>query len=425
MGIEYRTKLKDRSISKEAHFPKKEGQVMNLTRRRVLKGAAASVAAAGLPVRAWAQAEPVKIGILTPLTGAGGNDGPRMLKAMQAVFDEVNKAGGVMGRRINLVIEDDQTNPEAAVRAARKLIEVDKVPVILGTWASAVTSAVAPICWESKTFIMTVSGADSISLLPHQGFLVRTQPTSKLQATAHATYIAGMGKRKIGILGIQAPFALATKEHLDGHMKTVGGSVVSHVIYEKDKPSYRSEIDQVMAAKPDFLYLNGYATDTVVVLRDLWKANIDLPKFCQTYAVPQATLDANPPEVSEGILTGTPSADVDSSAYKLAADRLGLQEVDGFQAQATDWASLAVLTIAKAKQANGVAMKDNIRKISQGDGQKVYSAVEGLKLLAEGKEINYEGASGPCDFNEIGDITTCRFRYTQVKKGKLEFLKIV
>jgi ABC-type branched-subunit amino acid transport system substrate-binding protein len=398
---------------------------MSLSRRTILKGAVASAAAVGMPAVVLAQADPIKVGILTPLTGAGGNDGPRMLKAMQAVFEEVNKAGGVMGRRINTVIEDDQTNPEAAVRAARKLIEVDKVSVILGTWASAVTSAVAPVCWESKTFIMTVSGADSITQLPHQGFLVRTQPTSKLQAIAHATYIAELGKRKIGILGIQAPFALATKEHLDNHMKTVGGSVVSHVIYEKDKPSYRSEIDQVMAAKPDFLYLNGYATDTVVVLRDLWKANIDLPKFCQTYAVPQATLDANPPEVSEGILTGTPSADVDSNAYKLAADRLGLQEVDGFQAQATDWASLTALTIGKAKDSSGVAMKENVRKISQGDGQKVYSAVEGLKLLAEGKEINYEGASGPCDFNEVGDITRCRFRYTQVKKGKLEFLKIV
>jgi hypothetical protein len=84
-----------------------------------------------------------------------------------------------------------------------------------------------------------------------------------------------------------------------------------------------------------------------------------------------------------------------------------------------------VLTIAKAKDATGVALKDNIRKISQGNGQKVYSAVEGLKVLASGKDINYEGVSGPCDFNEIGDITTCRFRWMQVHKGKLEFLKIV
>lgn len=396
-----------------------------ITRRKALKGAVAASAAVALPMRAYAQGEPIKIGILTPLTGAGGNDGPRMLKAMQAVFEEVNKAGGVLGRKIETVVEDDQTNPEAAVRAARKLIEVNKVPVILGTWASAVTSAVAPVCWESKTFIMSCSGADSITQLPHQGFLVRTQPTSKLQATAHAKYIIETGKKRVGVIGIQAPFAEPTKQHLDAQLKAAGGGVVSHVIYEKDKPTYRSEVDQLMQGKPDFLYLNGYAPDTVVLLRDLYKANVDLPKFCQTYAVPQTTLDANPPEVSEGVVTALPSADIESTAYKLGAERLGLKELDGFVAQATDWASLAVLTIAKAKEASGVALKDNVRKISQGSGQKVYSAVEGLKALSEGKEINYEGASGPCDFTDVGDIFDCKFRWSQVKKGKLEFLKIV
>ena len=70
-------------------------------------------------------------------------------------------------------------------------------------------------------------------------------------------------------------------------------------------------------------------------------------------------------------------------------------------------------------------MRDNVRTISQGAGVKVYSAVEGLKLLAEGKEINYEGASGPCDFNEIGDITDCKFRYQIVEHGKFKFLKTV
>jgi ABC-type branched-subunit amino acid transport system substrate-binding protein len=395
------------------------------TRRTLLKTGAAAAAATALPMRASAQGEPLKIGILTPLTGAGGNDGPRMLKAMQAVFDEVNKAGGVLGRKIEPVIEDDQTNPEAAVRAARKLIEVNKVPVIMGTWASSVTSAVAPVCWESKTFIMTVSGADSISLLPHQGYLVRTQPTTKLQGASHANYIAAAGFKKVAVIGIQAPFAVPGKENLDIVLKQKGGGVVSHVIYEKDKPTYRSEIDQAMKGNPDFLYLNGYAPDTIVILRDLYKANINLPKFCQTYAVPQPTLDANPPEVSEGIITATPSADVEGKAYDLAKARLGLSDVDGFAAQATDWASLAVLTYAKSKDASGTAFKDTVRKISQGGGEKVYSAVEGLKLLAAGKEINYDGASGPCDFNEIGDISDCKFRYSVVKKGKLEFLKII
>jgi ABC-type branched-subunit amino acid transport system substrate-binding protein len=394
------------------------------TRRTLLRGAAAIAAASTLPVRASAQGEPLKLGILTPLTGAGGADGPRMLKAMQLVIEEVNKAGGVLGRKIETVVEDDQTNPEAAVRAARKLIEVDKVPVIMGTWASAVTSAVAPVCWESKTFLCTVSGADSITLLPHQGYLIRTQPNSKLQGTAHAEFIAGMGAKKVAVIGIQAPFALSTKETLDAVLKTKGAGVVAHMIYEKDKPTYRSEIDQAMRSSPDFLYLNGYAPDTVVVLRDLFKANINLPKFAQSYAVPQKTLDTIPAEVSAKTFTGQPSADIEGEAFKLATGRLGF-EPDGYEAQATDWASLVILTVAKAKEATGTALKDNVRKISQGAGQKVYSAAEGLKALAEGKEINYEGASGPCDFTDIGDILGCRFRYMEVVDGKLKLLKIV
>ena len=67
-----------------------------------------------------------------------------MVKAVKAVIDEVNAAGGVLGRKVELISEDDQTNPEAGVRAARKRIDVDKVSAILGTWASSVTTAVAP-----------------------------------------------------------------------------------------------------------------------------------------------------------------------------------------------------------------------------------------------------------------------------------------
>lgn len=395
------------------------------TRRALITAAAAASAIAASPFPSRAQSDPIKLGVLTPLTGAGGQDGPRMLKAMEAVIAEVNKAGGVLGRKLETVIEDDQTNPEAAVRAARKLIEVNKVPVIMGTWASAVTSAVAPVCWESKTFLCTVSGADSITQLPHQGYLIRTQPTSKLQATAHADFIAGMGKKKVAVVGIQAPFALSTKEHLDAVLKTKGAKVVAHIIYEKDKATYRSEIDQAMRSDPDFLYLNGYAPDTVVVLRDLYKANINLPKFCQSYAVPQKTLDTIPAEVSAGTYTGQPSADIEGKAFKLAAARLGIAEPDSYEAQATDWASLVILTLAKAKEATGTALKENVRKISQGAGEKVWSAVEGLQALAAGKEINYEGASGPCDFTEIGDIEGCRFRYMEVVDGKLRFLKVV
>src|SRR5262249_3608115 len=69
-------------------------------------------------------------------------------------------------------------------------------------------------------------------------------------------------------------------------------------------------------------------------------------------------------------------------------------------------------------EATGTAIRDNVRKISQGSGVKVESAVEGLKLLSQGKAINFEGASGPCDFTQIGDILGFKFRYAHAPEGK-------
>ena len=84
---------------------------------------AASLAAIASPAVVRAQTDPIKLATLTPLTGAGGSYGPTMAKVAASAVEEVNKAGGVLGRRIVLVSEDDQTSPEAGVRAARKLIE--------------------------------------------------------------------------------------------------------------------------------------------------------------------------------------------------------------------------------------------------------------------------------------------------------------
>jgi ABC-type branched-subunit amino acid transport system substrate-binding protein len=391
-----------------------------LTRRSVIGGIGA---VAALPHLGLAQGQTLRLGVLTPLTGAGGFDGPRMLKAMSAVADEINAGPGLLGRKIELVVEDDQTNPEAAVRAARKLIDVEKVPVIMGTWASAVTTAVAPLCWESKTFLTTVSGADSITKLPHQGYLIRTQPNTQLQAAKHAEFIASLGMKRVFVLAIQAPFAQPTQDRLTEVLKEKGSAVVGALIYDKDKTTYRSEIDQALKTRPDLLYLNGYAPDVTIVLRDLYRANYQGLRFMQSYALTAKSLEALPPEVTQGAYTVQPSADLESSAFQLAAKRLG-GEPDSYEAQATDWISIVALAIQKAGAADGTAIRDVVRKVTQGGGTKVYSAVEGLKLLAAGQDVNYEGASGPCDFNDIGDILDCKFRYQQVEQGKFRLVKI-
>jgi branched-chain amino acid transport system substrate-binding protein len=394
------------------------------SRRTVLRAGAIAAVSLSAPAILRADSAPLTLGVLTPLTGAGGADGPRMLRAIEAVGTEINAAGGVLGRQLAFTVEDDQTNPEGAVRAAHKLIDVDKVPVIMGTWASAVTTAVAPVCWESKTFLTTVSGADGITQLPHQGYLIRTQPNNYLQGARHAQFIAALGMKRVYLMSIQSPFTIPTQNRVREVLAQHGSELVGSLIYEKDKTSYRSEVDQALRERPDLIYINGYTPDVVVVLRELFRAGYDGPRFAQSYAVTQKVLDSLPPEVTEKVYTVQPSADIDSPAYAMAKKRLG-GDPDSYEAQATDWISMVALTIAKAKEATGSALRDNVRKISQGDGVKVYSAVEGLKLLADGKDINYEGASGPCDFTDIGDIKDCKFRFQVVQGGKFKLVSVL
>ena len=396
-----------------------------LSRRAFLEVGVTSLAVAAVPTRVRAQAGAIRLGTLTPLTGSGGNYGPSMLKAMQWVAGEINAAGGMLGRKLELVSEDDQTNPEAGVRAARKLIDLDKVAAIMGTWASAVTTAVAPLCWESKTFLTTVSGSDTITLLPHQGYLVRTQPNTQLQGRKFAEFMVAQGSKRVGILAVQAPFALPTQKIVGEELRKHGAELVAAVVYDKDKTTFRSEIDQVLRARPDMLYLNGYTPDVTIVLKDLYKAGYTGAKIAQAYAVNQKLLNALPPEVTEGTFTIAPSPAIESAAYKRLAQALGNDDLDPYSCQTHDHISLVALAIADAKgESTGTAIRDHVRKISQGSGARVESAVEGLKRLAQGKEINFDGASGPCDFNEIGDILDTKFRYEQAEKGKFKLLKI-
>ena len=205
----------------------------SLSRRSVMMGGAAVAAATVLPARAWAQSGPIRLGTLTPLTGAGGPYGPSMVKAMAGVVEQVNAAGGVLGRQVQLVTEDGQTNPEAAVRAARKLIDVDKVAAIMGTWASAVTTAVAPLCWESKTFLTTVSGSDTITQLPHLGYLVRTQPNTHLQIGKLGEFLLSLKMKRVFTLAAQTPFAVPSQKRLTEVLTKGGSEQVGSVIYDK------------------------------------------------------------------------------------------------------------------------------------------------------------------------------------------------
>jgi branched-chain amino acid transport system substrate-binding protein len=375
----------------------------------------------------WAQSGgPIRIGLIIPLTGGTSQFGATMGQAAKIAETEINSAGGVRGRPIEIVIEDDQSNPEAAVRAAHKLIDVDKVVAIGGSYASAVTSAIAPLCWEGKTVLLTASGADSITKLPHQGYIFRTSPTVTLQGTRVGNFAVELGAKKMFFLGPQTPFAQTYIEIISGIFKAAGGAG-SGLVYEDKKSSYRSEVDQALKDSPDVIVLGGYVPDTSVVLKDLYRAGFAGKKVGFSFGINDALTKAVPAEVSEGAYSLIPSASENSDAYKRLIAKMKRPSLDGYSCQVYDHVVLASLALARAASGptNGTAVRDNLRAISEdGEGKRTDDATEALKLVTSGGRVNYDGPSGPLEFADNGDVKGVFFRYEQVQDGKLVVRKI-
>lgn len=144
-----------------------------LTRRSALKlSIAATATGVFAPSLAKAQSDEIKVGSLTPNSGGGGPFGPNITAAHKRVVDQVNAAGGVLGRSIRLFQENSETNPETAVRAADKLINVNGVFGILGTWSSSVTLGIMPKCQTAGVIQMCTSSSSDIPM-SDEGFGVQ------------------------------------------------------------------------------------------------------------------------------------------------------------------------------------------------------------------------------------------------------------
>ena len=397
-----------------------------ITRRNaLLTGAGAIAAPFVITTPGFGQTGPIKIAGLVSLTGSGSPFGPNSRMAHQAVVDQVNGAGGLLGRKIEYLAEDDATNPEAGIRGARKLIDVDKVSAIMSVWASAVGTAVLPLCWENKVMMLAISAADSLALLPHQGYFVRTQPHTELQGKEFGRLALAMGAKNFYVMMPQTPF---TETVFKAIRETVEpkGVKVNTMIFDNKKTSFRSEVDEMMRANPDLLMMGGYQNENIVMAKDLFRANYKGKVVGFAFGMTQGFIEAAGKEATEGMYgCAEPSPAGGSGAYAKLKALVKKDTLDTYMCQAYDHVNLAILAMAKGKDASGTGIKDNIRKIANNDqAMQVDNALDGLKAIGDGKEIKYAGASGPCKFSDIGNIIEVAFRTTQVKDGKLVEVKI-
>lgn len=390
-----------------------------LDRRTVIQGIAVASAFALAPRKAVAAINgPIRLGALVPLTGAGGVWGPKMALVHRAVVDEVNAAGGVGGQRVEYDYEDDQTNPDTAVLAVRKLIDVDRVVAVMGVWSSAVAAPTLPICWQNKVMMLAIASSDSLSALPHQGYFIRTNVDVLLQGREIGKFAIAQGAKNIFVLLAQTPFNIPMMKGLTEATQSHGIKVGS-LVYDSRKTSFRSEVDEALQSSPDLILLGGYPQDNIVLMKDIYRASYSGKLVGTGTGVTSQLIDGAGKDVVEGLYVVRPSPAVTSTAYHKLQKIVGMETPDTSLCQCYDQVNLALLSIALAGQSSGTAIRDNIRRLGSSKGQAVDNAIDGLKLLSQGKQINYEGASGPCEFLPDGNVAKAIFKTFQVRDGKL------
>jgi branched-chain amino acid transport system substrate-binding protein len=203
-------------------------------------------------------------------------------------------------------------------------------------------------------------------------------------------------------------------------------TVTDSLIYEDKKASYRSEITRVLATNPELIMLLGYTPDSVVMAKELYRAAYKGAVLGPAFAINAKFVEGAGAEVAEGVWAIDPAPSFDSPAYKQFAAAVPQADKNPYAPQSWDHMTLVGLALAARRgEASGTVIKDTLRTISNPPGTVVTSYEDGARLLAEGKKINYEGASGSCDFDAIGDILSRPFGVYQVRKGKIEQAAII
>ncbi|MGU3493076.1 ABC transporter substrate-binding protein [Xanthobacteraceae bacterium A53D] len=399
---------------------------MNITRRQTIAGLAGTMLLSGFSASAFAQAAAnFRIGALNPITGSGAAYGTGMQKMIVAAAEVVNAAGGAAGKKLEIFSEDDQGQPQAAVLAAKKLIDVNKVQAILGTWASGVSLAVAPLTNDANIILMNTSGAPALSVPPANAkkLLFRFQATNDRFGRAFAEVAKKEGFKRPVTMAFNNASGIGNAEGFKKAWEAQGGKVYESIVYEPNQPSYRAELQKALAAKPDVIVMGSYLADTTIILREWFQSGENTKFIMPAWAGSPDLVKAIGPEVSEGIISvdsisneGSPAFAAYDAAYQKAMGVSGFANIYA----AMTWDMVIVLALAMeaaGPNADVPAIAAKLREVSGPGGKEVATFAEGKEALKAGK-IDYQGASSILDFDQYGDVTP-DFSVSVAEKGKL------
>ncbi|MCT9626701.1 ABC transporter substrate-binding protein [Pseudarthrobacter equi] len=394
-------------------------------------GAAAtqSAAPAAVPPSTGSTETPLKIGSLLPTTGSLAFLGPPEIAGVNLGIKEVNDAGGVLGKPVEVIHRDSgDTKTDIATQSTSALLG-QGVSAVIGAASSGV----------SKTVINQITGAGVIQFSPantspdfttwdDKGLYWRTAPSDVLQGKVLGNYMATCGAQTVGMVVLNDAYGTGLAKNIKESFEAAGGQVVAEELFNEGDSQFSSQVDKVLAAKPDAIALITFDQAKSIVPLMTGKG----VKPTQMFLVDGNTSDyskdfqAGTLKGARGTIPGTFAQD--AFKKKLLAIDPALKDYS-YAGESYDAVNLISLAAEAAKSTKGTDIAAKLKEVSEG-GEKCTSYAACVTLLREGKDIDYDGQSGPVTFSDAGDPTEAYIgiyeyqddnKYTAVKEefGKL------
>ena len=268
------------------------------------------------------QSEPdtFTIGVMESVTGGGESYGNVAIRAKQMAADEINAAGGVNGRKLELIVEDSKCNAQDAITAFRKLTDVDGVKIILGTSCSGAMLGAAPLAEESRTILF--SGLASNADIANAGdYIFRTQISDIEVGISTGNVLWADGIRSLATITEETDYAEGVRRTSVAQFEKNGGQIVAEERFSSDITDFRSQLTKLFEANPDALHISPqseFAGGTIV--KQARELGYDGPIYGETISVGTTALEiAGDAAAGMRAITATPDPN-NEKAQKVLAD---------------------------------------------------------------------------------------------------------
>lgn len=365
--------------------------------------------------------EGVKIGALVPLTGALSEFGEGFRRAGDLAAMQFEAAGFP----IEIVYADTETSAMPGVDAARQLVDVEGVPVIVGAASSGVTMPIAEsVCIPSE--VPQISNASTNPLMTNlpadegQDFLFRTCPSDALQGVVLGQLAIDQGYETASVLYVNNSYGEGLMEVFKESFEAAGGEVLATVPHdEAPAATYVTELNQVMEGEPDVMVALAYPGQATVYLKEFFEAGynettdllfVDGTKSSDMPAEIGAELLAGYYGTAPGTAGGAPLEQFQADYEAEYGELPPLPFMSNFYDAIVVAGLAAAACDAQGMEITPICVRDNLREVANPPGETIIpgedSLSQALELLQAGESINYEGAAGAVDFDENGDVVT-------------------